>query len=126
MTVIAALAVALNLLLAQTVPVLTLERVAELEEGLNLNAVLASRVATYVPSHRPVPAVGDLSRSYWIEDVEGRPLIWAQYLGTQFRREAGVRLGQPDEIADGGCNVIWVVFDPDSGRPIGAWCNGVA
>jgi len=126
MTVITALAVALNLLLVQAAPELTLGRVAELERGLDLNAVLASRIATYVPPHTRLAPVNQLSRTYSLTQVNGRVFIQGHYTSPRGSDRAGVHLGEPNVAADGGCNTVWVIFMPDTGRPVGAWCNGVA
>lgn len=126
MTVTAALAFALNLLLAQAVPELTLDRVAELERGLDLNEVLASRVARDVPPHNRLAPVNQLSRTYSLIQISGRVFIQGYYTLPRGPDRAGVYLGEPNVAADGGCNTVWVVFMPDTGRPVGAWCNGLA
>jgi hypothetical protein len=143
MTLIAALAVALNLLLAQTMPVLTLEHVAELEEGLNLNSLLYSPLATYVPDHDGgLPPVNEMSRNYEIAQWEGRAVIVGRYTPAIAEDDPyvlnglyccgrspfplGAHIGQGRDILDGGCGVVWVMFDPRTNRPMRVWCNGLA
>ncbi|MFN4091503.1 MAG: hypothetical protein ACK4FG_01240 [Brevundimonas sp.] len=141
MTVIAALAVALNLLLAQAVPELTQARIAKLEDGLDLNALLASPLAVYVFDENVLPPVSELSRNYEIGERDGRPVIIARYTyaiaeddpfvldGTYCcgsPSPPGAHIGPGRSISDGGCGVVWVTFDVRTDRPISVWCQGGA
>lgn len=142
MTVIAALAVALNLLLAQAAPELTQARIAKLEDGLDLNALLASPLAVYVFDDNVLPPVSELSRNYEIGEWDGRPVIIARYTyaiaeDDPFVLDGTYCCGSPSppgahigpvktHIMDGGCGVVWVMFDPRTDRPFRAMCQGGA
>lgn len=141
MTVIAALTVALHLLLAQTAPELTEARIARLEQGLDLTALLASPLAVYVFDDGRLPPVSELSRNYEIGERDGQTVIVARYTSAIAEDDPfvlngvyccgspsppGAHIGPGRPISDGGCGVVWVIFDVRTDRPISVWCQGGA
>lgn len=124
---------------AAPTPELTLERVAELENGLDVNALLRSGIAGYVP-YQPEPiALTEWSRFYSVYERDGEPFILGEYMPALadddpnlevFRGRnpspRGAFIRRPRNVLDGGCSVISVKFDFDTGRPLAISCNGLA
>ena len=105
---------------------LTLDRIAELERGLDL-ATLESASPCHQSGDSPEP-LGGYVRFYSEDSWHDRPVIRGDYVlsGSFVRDEPGVRLGRGPAIVDGGCSVVVVLFDAESGAPLTATCNGVA
>lgn len=105
---------------------LTLGRVADLERGFDLASLERAS-----PAHRSGDSPEPLDRyvRFYSEDrLHDRPVIRGDYVlpGTFVSDEPGARLGRGPAISDGGCSVVMVLFDAESGTPLIATCNGVA
>lgn len=115
---------ALCLSLAGCLPVTDLKKFAELEQDLDLEVALTSDLSRGGDTSE-IPPVSRYSRYYSYATQDGRRVIIGDY--QHGRADPGIYRGPPKTvILDGGCGVIRLVFDAESGRVLSAQCNGMA
>lgn len=116
--------IALCLSLAGCSPRTDSERFAELEQDLDLAAALTSDLSRGGDTSE-IPLLSEYSRYYSYATQDGQRVITADY--QRGMASPGIYRGPPETvILDGGCGVIRLVFDADSGRLLSAQCNGMA
>lgn len=116
--------VALCLSLAGCLPGTDLKTFAELEQDLDLEAALTSDLSRGGDTSE-MPPLSRYSRYYSYATQDGRRVIIGDY--QRGRVAPGIYRGPPETvILDGGCGVIRLVFDAESGRLLSAQCNGIA
>ena len=76
-----------------------------------------------VNAHR----LNDYARYYTGEIVQGRKLVRGYYLLPPYGEEPGVYLRESNDlVADGGCSVVTVYYDPATHSFADIRCNGYA
>ena len=101
---------------------LTSEWVQQFERSLDLDAALKNDSA--YDGHL---SLGSFARYYEIEVVDGLALVSAVYGPAPLTSGQRVHIGEPlPTIFDGGCGVITLRIEFETGRVISAQCNGEA
>lgn len=101
-------------------PPLTRAWVAQAEKGLDLSAQLCTQ-----SNQGGLRPLADYARFYQRKKIRGRFLVEATY--TRHEGRPGIYLTPSTSlVADGGCTVIHLIFDPATRRVLLANCNGVA
>jgi hypothetical protein len=116
--------VALCLTLAGCLPGTDLKKLAELEQDLDLEAALTSDLSRGGDASEILP-LSEYSRYYSYAIQDGQRMIIGDY--QRGMAAPGIYRGPPETvILDGGCGVIRLAFDAESGRVLSAQCNGLA